>query len=441
MFVPGLSQATDVFRLEGYGPVSRAMGGTATAHDVGAGGLLANPATLSMAGLGSQLYVGLDLVDADIDGRNRASGETASSSSHSKNRGPYLAPELAYVWRRGALVLAAGAFAQGGLGTEYGSASFLSRTVSGNATGEDMSSRLLVLDIPVAISYAVNDRLSLGASLDAMWTGLNLNLLFSGDQVGSLIGAGRVQGSLLPVIGGLPAFDGAHVSFTRNQPLASGADAWGMGARVGATYKLAEATTVGISYNFESDLSDLKGKATVTALDRVAGKIPLPGDVAIRNFQMPATLSLGVGQKFGDQWLFAADLSQVYWKHAMKDINVHFVANAGTLDLRLPQDYKDQTILALGAAYASGPWTYRGGTRIASQALRSGLMFAVIPATPRKHLTAGVSYAFVTGGRIDAAYSHAFRESLDNPGVPNTSAPISVSNSQDNLVVSYTHQF
>jgi long-chain fatty acid transport protein len=68
-------------------------------------------------------------------------------------------------------------------------------------------------------------------------------------------------------------------------------------------------------------------------------------------------------------------------------------------------------------------------------------MFAVIPATPRKHLTAGVSYAFVTGGRIDAAYSHAFRESLDNPGVPNTSAPISVSNSQDNLVVSYTHQF
>ena len=32
----GLAQATDVFRLEGFGASSRAMGGTAAAHDVGA---------------------------------------------------------------------------------------------------------------------------------------------------------------------------------------------------------------------------------------------------------------------------------------------------------------------------------------------------------------------------------------------------------------------
>jgi long-chain fatty acid transport protein len=437
----GTSQATDVFRLEGYGPVSRAMGGTATAYDVGAGALLANPATLSLTGPGSRLHVGLDLVNADIDVRNRATGETASSDSHSKNRGPYVAPELAYVWSNGPLTLAAGAFAQGGLGTEYGRNSFLSRTPSGNASGLEMSSRLLVLDIPFALSYKVNDRLSIGASLDALWTGLNLNLLFGGDQVGALIGAGRVQGSLLPVIGGLPAFDGAHVSFTKNQPVASGAHAWGIGGRVGVTYAATERTTVGVSYQFESDLSDLEGKATVTALDRVVGQVALPGNVAIRDFQMPAVLSIGVGHKLGDQWRLTADLSEVYWKHAMKDINVHFVADAGVLDLRLPQDYKDQTIFAVGAAYTSGPWTYRGGARVASQALRPDLVFAVIPATPRKHLTAGVAYALAPGATIDVAYSHAFRERLDNPGVPNTSAPISVSNRQDNLAISYTHQF
>lgn len=45
--------ATDVFRMEGYGPVSRAMGGTATAYDVGAAGMMANPATLCGIGGGS----------------------------------------------------------------------------------------------------------------------------------------------------------------------------------------------------------------------------------------------------------------------------------------------------------------------------------------------------------------------------------------------------
>ena len=40
--------ATDVFRLEGFGAVSRAMGGVATAIDTGAAGMMTNPATLSL---------------------------------------------------------------------------------------------------------------------------------------------------------------------------------------------------------------------------------------------------------------------------------------------------------------------------------------------------------------------------------------------------------
>lgn len=436
----GTAHATDVFRLEGYGPVSRAMGGTATAHDVGAAALMANPATLRMMS-GSALHFGVDVVKADIKVGNRTTGELASSDSRSKNRGPYVAPELAFVLRSGALTYGVGAFAQGGLGTEYGSDSFLSRTVSGNATGLGMSSRLLVVDIPLAVSFAVNERLSIGASVNAMWTGLNLDLLFSGDQVGALAGAGRVRGSLMGVIAGLPQFDGAHVSFSRGHPLSSGADAWGVGGRIGATYRVGANTTIGASYNFKSRLSDLEGQATVTAVDRLVGKVPLPGAVSVRDFQMPAVLSLGIGHRLGQQWLLTADLSHVAWKKAMKDIKVGFVADAGTLELFLPQEYQDQTILALGAAYSSGSWTYRAGARIASQALRPGLVFAVIPATPRKHLSGGISYALQGGGRIDAAYSHAFKETLVNPGVPNTSAPIGVANSQNNVAVSYTHSF
>ncbi|MFD2272604.1 OmpP1/FadL family transporter [Undibacterium arcticum] len=113
----------------------------------------------------------------------------------------------------------------------------------------------------------------------------------------------------------------------------------------------------------------------------------------------------------------------------------------GNLDIQLPQNYRDQTILALGAAYRTGNWTLRGGARIASQALRSELLFAVIPAVPRKHISAGLSYDFSKDNTVHFSYSHAFKETLDNSNLPNTSAPIQTSNSQNNFVIAYTHRF
>ncbi|HJV00489.1 MAG TPA: outer membrane protein transport protein [Burkholderiaceae bacterium] len=436
------AHATDVFRLEGFGPVSRAMGGTAAAYDVGAAGMMSNPATLSLMAPGTELHLGLDVITTDITVDHRATGERASSGSHSHNRGPYVAPEAAYTRRVDAWTLGVGAFAEGGLGTEYGRDSFLSNASSGARTQLDNASRLLVLRIPFAASYDVNDKLSVGGSLDAVWMGLNLDLLLGASQVGSLVGAGRVNGSLLPVLGGLPGLDGAHFSLTRNQPVASGVDAWGVAGKLGMVYKLSGDTTVGAAYAFKSRVSDLTGHATLTAVDTVVGKVPLRGAIAIRDFQMPASLSLGISHNVDAQWMVAADLSRVFWKNAMEDINVGFVANGGgNLNILLPQNYRDQTIVALGTAYRTGNWTWRGGARVASTALRPALLFAVIPATPSKHVSAGFSYAFSSEDAVHVAYAHAFKETMANASLPNTAVPIDTSHAQDNLVFAYTRRF
>ena len=118
---------SDVFRFVGHGPVSTAMGGAATAFDVGAAGMMTNPATLSLMPQGSEFHLGMDMVFADLSIKNPATGEVARSETHSNNRGPYAAPQLAYTYRSGPLALGVGAFAQGGVGTEYGMSSFLSR--------------------------------------------------------------------------------------------------------------------------------------------------------------------------------------------------------------------------------------------------------------------------------------------------------------------------
>lgn len=435
------SYATDVLRLEGFGPISRGMGGTAMAFDTGTAGMMSNPATLSLGNEGSRFSIGIDVVQPDISTKNISTGETADSKNRSNNRGPYYAPQIAYTYRNDRWAAGVGAFAQGGLGTEYGSNSFLSAGASGQATGLDSSSRLIVLNIPFAASYNITDSLTVGASLDAMWMGMNLNMMFASPQVGALIGEGRVAGSLVPVIGGLPALEGAHISFSKNEPIASGADAWGYGGKIGLLWKATESTNVGMAYNFKSKMDDLKGNATVTAVDGIVGQIPLNGKITIRDFQMPASLTIGVAHAINDRWLVAADVSRVFWRDVMKDINVTFNSESGgDLNLRLPQEYDDQTILSLGTAYQIDKWTLRLGYRQATQAAQSDLLFAALPVTPTKHASAGVSYDMGFGS-VDLAYSHAFEETTTNRSQPNAPVPIKNTHSQDNLVLSYTHKF
>lgn len=449
-----VAQATDVFRLEGFGAVSRAMGGTAVAHDVGPAGMMTNPATLSLMPEGDEAMIGLDLVTTDITVRNKTTGESVSSETHANNRGPYMAPEAAYTRRTGAWSFGVGAFAQGGLGTEYGSGSFLSAGQNGANTGLENSSRLLVLNIPFAASFQVTDQLTVGGSIDAMWQGLNLDLLLTTSQVGTLLGAGRVfpatPGTIAGILGGLAGagtLQGAHFSLTKDQFLGSGVDAWGYGGKLGMLYKVTPETTLGASYTFKSQMNDMEGQATLTAID-TGGNIALGGKITIKDFQMPSHVDLGISQRLGAQWLLTADVSRVFWKDVMKDIKVNFVHNSGLGDINilLPQDYKDQTVLSLGAAYElNKQLTLRGGFRLATQALRSSTLFAVIPATPRKHLSAGLTYAFSKQSRIDFAYSHAFKETMDNPGVaggsPNASDPIQVTHSQNNATINFRYSF
>lgn len=431
--------ATDVFGLEGIGAVSRGMGGVAAAVDTGPAGVMTNPATLSIMDNGDQILAGLDVVMTDIKIRNTATGETVSSHGHSANRGPYYAPEFAITKRLSNVTVGFGAFARGGLGTEYGSNSFLSQATGGLATGLDNSSRLLVLDMPISASVKLGDKLAVGGSFDVYWQGLNLNLLLGADQVGSLIGGGRVSGTLLPVLGGLPDLRGAYFSLTKNNILGSGVDSWGYGGRIGAVYEPIPNVTLGAAYSFRTQFADLEGGATLIAVDGIAGQIPLTGQIRIRDFQMPAHLDLGVSARVTPKWQVAADVSVVYWRSVMANINVSFVADNGAgIDISLPQNYKNQTIVALGTSYDVTPkLTLRAGLRLASEALQPSLLFAVIPATPKTHASVGLGYKLSERSRIDVAYSHAFTATMANSSLPNTSAPISSTHSQNNLVLNY----
>lgn len=437
--------ATQVFNMEGFGAVSRSLGGAGVAHNIGAAGMMYNPATLALMKEGSEFYLGLDVITTDINTKNLDSNENASSNHHGNNRGPYFAPQIAYTYKNGALTYGVGVFAQGGLGTEFGSSSFLSRTtVNSIDTGLENSSRLLNLRVPLAIAYQVNDKLTVGATVEAIWSSLNLELLLDVTQVGSLAADGRVDGTLVPTLLGVPELSGAHFSFTKDEFVGGGVDAVGFGAKLGLTYQLTQNTTFGLSYNFKSSIPDLKGTATLTAVSNLAGNIPLTGDIKLRDFQNPAQLSLGVSHKVNDKLSLLFDVQRVFWKDALENLDVGFVhdESQANINILLPQNYDDINVYAFGAEYIyNNNWTLRAGYSHTDQAVPSDSTFAIVPAYITDHLTAGFTYTVNQSHKVDFAISHAFEETRTNSSQPNTSVPIETSHSQTNLVISYSYAF
>lgn len=441
--------ATDGLFLEGFGAISRGMGGTAVAHDVGPASMMVNPATMGLSDAQGQVLVGFDLITTDISATNRITGEKVTSGTNDKNRGPYVAPQFAFTRKVSDWTFGVGMFAQAGVGVEYGKSSFMSRGdvhgvgyAAGADTGLENASRLFILDIPLAASFKVNDRLIIGGSLDAKWTGLNLDYLLGMNQLGSLAGGGRAAGSLMGLIGTLPDPRGVHLSVSKNKEVASGADGWGYSGRLGLLYKVAPATNFGASYMFKSHMNDLKGRGTVTAVDGIIGNVPIEGEVRFLKFNSPAKLDVGLSHQFTDKLLVSLDVSRVFWKDALKDIKVGFSSNLGGVDLKLPQNAKDQTIVAIGVSYAATQnLTVRAGYRHATQPFNDVGLLALIPAVLQEHGTLGLSYNLSKSSRIDAAYSHAFERGMTNQSAYNTSAPVRSSIEQDNFVIGYNYSF
>ena len=334
-------------------------------------------------------------------------------------------------------------FANGGLGTEFGNDTFLSRTENGTQTDFENASRLLVLRAPLGFSYQATSDLTVGASVDVVWTALNLELLLPASQVGALATQGHLSGSLVNPLAGIVGTDGAaHFSLSRNDLTGGAVDAVGLGGRLGLTYKLSDKTVLGAMYNAKTTVGDLEGKATLSGVGGDGTVVPLRGDIQINNFEMPASLTLGFAHRFNDQWLVTGDVKRVYWSDVMENISVDFASPEGEIGITLPHEYEDITIASVGAAYRySDKLTLRAGYSHAEQALNRELILPVIPAYLKEHLTLGGGYSLSTDSVLDLALSFGLKESLQTPSYLSGTETLSQSHSQINAVVSYNKRF
>ena len=108
----------------------------------------------------------------------------------------------------------------------------------------------------------------------------------------------------------------------------------------------------------------------------------------------------------------------------------------GSVSFALPQNWKDQTVLNLGAAWkASDVLTLRAGLNLADNPIPNDYVNPLFPATVKSHATLGVGYKLSAAGDFNASLTMAPKVTVTTP------QGIDISHAQTNWQFMYSHRF
>jgi len=406
------AHATNGMNLEGYGPIGLSMGGASMAYDSGLAAMMNNPATLALTTPGDQSALALHHLGPDVSVRGVA--ESGGDS--------YFMPALGWGRKDGALTWGIGMFAQGGMGTEYGTASPFSM-----GTGREVRSELGVGRLIFPLAYEVTPDLAVGASLDFVWAMLDVGMAASRDQVLGMTG-GAVD------IAGMGATT-AHIGYSDDNDFTGKAKGHGWAGKLGATYRVSPVLTLGAAYHSKTALSDLKTSANGAAMALFDGATELgvmPGRMTVIDFQWPETWAAGAAWQVNPKLMLAADVRRLNWADAMKSFRMSF---SGT-QFTMPQEWRDQTVYALGAQYrVNDRLGVRVGVNYGKNPIPDTWLHPLFPATVERHYTAGFDYQVNDGGCIAVALSYA-PEASDR-----TAQGMVVTHGQLSAMLGYNHRY
>jgi long-chain fatty acid transport protein len=444
--------ATNGMNMEGYGPVATALGGASFAYDNGTAGVINNPATLSLIADPARFEIALGVLGPDITARSPDGTQTAKSKARA-----FFMPAIGYIRRSGDLSYGLGVFGQGGMGCQYDG-----NTWRGLGFGLENRTEVSVGRVIAPLAWKINDQLSVAATVDFVWAGMDLKMAMSGAQFFDLATPtsqqfGRAAGTIVQSFGQIMQqmppgtnVDYAYFNFANGNPFTGAARGYGYAGKIGLVYQPTPAFAFGLTYHSETELADLKASTSFVSFQLDVpgmGKMPqsLAGEIRVRDFEWPAMLGAGVAWTPAKSWMIAADLRQVYWSGVMDSFRMRFTASAaGTngpfsgqvLEAELFQRWKDQTVFQVGVSHAVSPdFTVRAGANFSTNPIPDRFLNCLFPATIERHLTAGLGYRLTSQSSLDWSITYGFKVSQTN------GYGVTVSHSQLNSQLMYSLSF
>lgn len=320
------------------------------------------------------------------------------------------------------------------------------------------------------VAFNASEKFTVGGSLDFVWAMMDLKMAMPGAQFAQmmdgpnpLITGTMVQGmtanmmapyalqdgvtqyaasGLMPVGPGqyaaLTNVYGGYFDFSDDSDFTGKAKGYGFAGKIGFTYKPTNTVTIGGVYHSRTALGDMTtsgaSMSMAVAMDVYAdmnengvydsgeqvaspdGSMSLTGKIKIKDFQWPETYGLGIAWQATDALLLAADVKRIGWSKVMKNFKMQFTADntaangafaGATLDAVMPQNWDDQTVIALGLGYkVNNQLTLRAGYNHASNPIPTSTLNYLFPATVETHYTVGLGYAFNPASELNFSYTY-----------------------------------
>jgi long-chain fatty acid transport protein len=388
--------------------IEQSVSGMGTAYAVGSSGLndastlYFNPATMSRLH-GTNLSGGLQIVDLNTDFKGNGSyrgdipligGSTFAEGKRKLSIDATEAVPSGYISHQYSdkVWFGFGINSPFGLKTEY----------SDHWVGRyhTIKSELLTINFNPTMAFKVNDNVSLGFGISAIYA--------DGELTNALDGGLGAFAAGTPIPGWAPG------SKTYDGKVKLTGDDWGYGFNTGVLLQPTQNARIGLHYRSEIDLT-LDGDAKVTGfpdpLKANNGKQDAKLDVTL-----PDSVSLSGHYTLNTRWAVMADVTWTQWS----DIE--------TLDTKLQDgsrsvavwDYDDSFRYSIGAEFKPNrTWTFRTGVALDETPVpNDNLRSPRVPDNERTWLTLGMTYRHTPHLTFDLGYAHIF---VDDPKLKNVS--------------------
>jgi long-chain fatty acid transport protein len=248
-----------------------------------------------------------------------------------------------------------------------------------------LDSKLTSLNVGPTISYQINSKLALGASVNAERISVNYS-------------------NAIDVFGD-----------TSNSDLSG--SAWGYGYSAGALYTPWTGTNIGISYRS-------RVKENIGGTDLLAGSLEPGSYNAYTSITLPDQFMLSLSQQLNQKWTALASAMWTHWA-LFNSLNIDVPATSS--DINQQMDWENTWTLSLGGKYQlNSKWALMAGTAMDQTPTINATRDARIPDSNRYWLTGGFSYQPTQNLEVDLAYERIIMESQSINVQQTISVPVQV---------------